>query len=334
VLTFIARRLAVGVLIVWLVSVIVFLATQLLPGDAANELLGRFANPASIAALQRQMHLDSPAIDQYGRWLQHLVTLHWGQSLVSASSVASIVRTGAENTGLIMLLTTVIATPIALVVGSYSALRSDGIADKVVSVLTLFLVALPSFVIAVALVFLLATSVSHVLPATSTLDPSRSVFAQLRLVVLPTITLVLAVLPYPTRMIRASMLEVLRSDYVLVARLHGLSERRVVFLHAVPNAVVTTIQATALNLVFLAGGVVIVETVFAYPGIGYAFVQAVDNRNIPVVQTLTVVLAAFYVVINLVADVLTVLATPRLRTSGRARPADLDARPMLAESLG
>lgn len=314
----IVRRLAVGVVIVWVVSVIVFLATQLLPGDAASELLGRFANPTSIEALKRQMHLDTPAIDQYGHWLVDLVTGNWGQSLVSQSSVASIVGTGAANSGLIMLLVTVIATPIAMVVGSYSALHTEGIADRVASVLTLLLVAVPSFVIAVTLVFLLATSVFHLLPATSTLNPSRSVFAQLRLLVLPIVTLVLAVLPYPTRMIRASMLEVLRSDYVLVARLHGLSERRIVFLHAVPNAVVTTIQATALNLVFLAGGVVVVETVFAYPGIGYAFVQAVDNRNIPVVQTLTVVLAAFYVLVNLLADALTVLATPRLRVGARA----------------
>lgn len=322
------RRLALGVVIVWVVSVVVFLTTQLLPGDAANELLGRFANAASIEALQRQMHLDTPALDQYGHWLGDLVTGNWGQSLVSSASVASIVGTGAANSGLVMLLVTVIATPIATVVGSYSALRTEGIADRVVSVLTLLLVALPSFVIAVTLVFLLATSVFHLLPATSTLNPGRSVFAQLKLLVLPTVTLVLAVLPYPTRMIRASMLEVLCSEYVLVARLHGLSERRVVFFHAVPNAIVTTIQATALNLVFLAGGVVVVETVFAYPGIGYAFVQAVDNRNIPVVQTLTVVLAAFYVLVNLLADVLTVLATPRLRVGarvgGRATPAAVE----------
>jgi peptide/nickel transport system permease protein len=313
----IVRRLVVGVVVVWVVSVVVFLATQLLPGDAAGELLGRFANPASINALQREMHLNTPAIDQYGHWLSDLVTGHWGESLVSSSSVASIVGTGAENTGLVMLLTTVIATPIAVVVGAYSALRTEGIADRVASVLTLLLVALPSFVIAVALIFFLATTVFHVLPATSTLNPSQSTFAQLKLLVLPVITLVLAVLPYPTRMIRASMVEVLRSDYVLVARLHGLSERRVVFLHAVPNAIVTTIQATALNLVFLAGGVVVVETVFAYPGIGYAFVEAVDNRNIPVVQTLTVVLAGFYILVNLLADVLTILATPRLRVSSR-----------------
>ncbi|MGH9102460.1 MAG: ABC transporter permease [Acidimicrobiales bacterium] len=317
-LKLILRRLAGGVVIVWLASVLVFLATQLLPGDAARELLGRFATPASIAALQRQMHLNSPPLAQYGHWLAGLVSGSWGASLVSQDSVSHIVVTGVENTGLVMLLTTLIATPLALLVGGLAALRDEGVLDQVLSVLTLVLVALPAFVIAIGLIFLLATTVLHVMPAASLVDPSRSILAQLQLIVLPTATLVLAVVPYPIRMIRASMVEVLQSDYVLLARLHGLPERRVVIRQALPNAIATTIQATALNLLFLAGGVVVVETVFGYPGLGYAFVQAVDNRDIPVVQTLAVLLAAFYVVVNLAADLAVILVTPRLRV-GSAR---------------
>jgi peptide/nickel transport system permease protein len=316
----IARRLAFGILIVWLVSVIVFLATQLLPGDAARELLGRYATPAAVAYLQVHMHLNSPALDQYLTWLRDLVTGQWGHSLVSQQSVASIVGTGALNTGFEMLLTTLIATPIAIVIGSIGALRSERLIDQVFSVLTLILVALPAFVIAITLIFLLATTVFHVLPATS-LFGSSSVLSQLKYVILPTATLVLAVVPYPIRMIRASMVEVLHSDYVLLARLHGISERRIIFRHALPNAIATTIQVTALNLIFLAGGVVVVETVFNYPGIGYAFVQAVNDRDIPVIQTIVVVLATFYVVVNIVADVLVVLVTPRLRrTAAKAAP--------------
>jgi peptide/nickel transport system permease protein len=316
----IARRLAFGILIVWLVSVIVFLATQLLPGDAARELLGRYATPAAVAYLQAHMHLNSPALDQYLTWLRDLVTGQWGHSLVSQQSVASIVGTGVENTGLEMILTTVIATPIAIVIGSIGALRSERLIDQVFSVLTLILVALPAFVIAITLIFLLATTVFHVLPATS-LFSSSSVLSQLKYVILPTATLVLAVVPYPIRMIRASMIEVLHSDYVLLARLHGISERRIIFRHALPNAIATTIQVTALNLIFLAGGVVVVETVFNYPGIGYAFVQAVNDRDIPTIQTIVVVLATFYVVVNIVADVLVVLVTPRLRrTAAKAAP--------------
>jgi peptide/nickel transport system permease protein len=320
----IARRLAVGLLIVWLASVLVFVVTILLPGDAARELLGREATPEALAALRAQMHLDDPPIVQYGRWVGDLVTGRWGQSLVSQNSVSEIVLTGAENTGVVMFLTTVIATPLALLLGVLSALRK-GAVDHVLSVLTLILVALPGFVIAVVLIFLLATTVLRILPAASLVDPSRSILSQLKLVALPTATLVLAVLPYPLRMIRASMAEVLRSDYVLLARLHGLPLRRVIIRHALPNAVATTIQATALNLVFLAGGVVVVETVFSYPGLGYALVQAVNNRDIPVIQTLVVMLAAFYVVVNLVADVLVILVTPRLRVGARVASSRLRA---------
>jgi peptide/nickel transport system permease protein len=329
----IVRRLLFGLLIVWLVSVVVFLATQLLPGDAAQELLGRYATPTSVAALQRQMHLNEPPLDQYLVWLKHLVTGNWGRSLVSSESVSSIVATGAVNTGLIMFLTTAIATPIAIVVGTYGALRSEGLLDQVLSVLTLILVALPAFVIAISLIFVFATTVFHLLPAASLVNSSQSILSQLQYLVLPTATLVLAVVPYPIRMIRASMVEVLHSDYVLLARLHGLPERRVIFRHALPNAVATTIQVTALNLIFLAGGVVVVETVFNYPGIGYEFVQAVDTRNIPVIQTIVVVLATFYVVVNLVADVLVVLVTPRLRTDAAKAAPHLDEIPLTLEEV-
>jgi peptide/nickel transport system permease protein len=261
------------------------------------------------------------------------VTAHWGKSLVSQDSVATIVGDGVKYTGLEMVLTTLIATPIALAVGSLSAIRSEGALDQVLSVLTLILVALPAFVIAIALIFVLATTVFHVLPATSLVGSSQPFWSQLEYVILPTATLVLAVVPYPIRMIRASMVEVLRSDYVLLARLHGISERRVIFRHALPNAIATTIQVTALNLVFLAGGVVVVENVFNYPGIGYAFVQAVNDRDIPTIQTIVVVLATFYVLVNLVADVLVVLVTPRLRVGGARAAPHLEDVPLSLEPL-
>ncbi|HWE80006.1 MAG TPA: ABC transporter permease [Gaiellaceae bacterium] len=315
--TLVARRLAVGVVIVWLASVLVFLATQLLPGDAARELLGRQSTPQALAQLRKQLHLTEPALTQYWHWLSDMATLHWGNSLTSESSVSSIISRGIENTGLVMLLVTLIATPLAIVFGSISALRSEGIIDHVISVIVLVLVALPAFVIAVTLIFLLATTVFHWLPAASIADPSRSIFSQLNILVLPVATLTLAVVSYPLRMVRASMIEVMQSDYVLLAQLHGLSRRRVVFRHALPNAIATTIQATALNLVFLAGGVVVVESVFSYPGLGYALVQAVDERDIPVIQTAVVLLAAFYVVVNIVADIGVILVTPRLRVGAR-----------------
>jgi peptide/nickel transport system permease protein len=313
----VARRLAIGLLIVWLASVLVFLATQLLPGDAARELLGRQSTPGAVALLRKQLHLDDPALTQYWHWLRDMVTLNWGQSLTSQSSVYEIVSRGVENTVIVMVLVTLIATPLAIVFGAISALRSEGMIDHAISVVVLVLVALPAFVIAVTLIFLFATTVFHWFPATSVYDPTRSIFTQMNILILPVATLTLAVVSYPLRMVRQSMIEVMESDYVLLARLHGLSRRRVIFHHALPNAIATTIQATALNLVFLAGGVVVVETVFSYPGIGYALVQAVNTRDIPVIQTSVVLLAAFYVVVNILADVGVILVTPRLRVSGR-----------------
>lgn len=326
-LRLIARRLIFGVFIVWIASVVVFLVTQLLPGDAAEELLGRFATPESVAALRAQMHLNDSVLAQYFHLVSNLVTGDWGKSLSSPSTVASVVGTGAFYTGIVMFLTTVIATPIAVFLGTVGALRSEGILDRVLSVLTLVLVALPAFVIAITAVFFFATTVWPVLPASSLLDSSQSIFSQTRYFVLPTLALVLAVIPYPIRMVRGAMVEVLRSEYVQLARLHGLSERRIIWRHALPNAIATTIQVTALNLIFLSGGVVVVETVFNYPGIGRAFAQAVNQRDIPVIQAIVVVLAAFYVVVNLIADVLVILVTPRLRTD----PARLRRRRPLAE---
>lgn len=323
----IVRRLAVGVVIVWLVSVLVFLATQLLPGDAANALVGRQATPTALAQVQRQLHLNDPVLVQYWRWLRDMVTGQWGRSLTSQSSVGHIVGTGVENTGLVMIFTMLVATPIAVVLGVISALHGEGWLDHTLSVVTLVLVSLPSFVIAVVLIFVFATDVTHVLPAASLVNPSQSILAQLKLLVLPTVTLILAVIPYPLRMVRQGMVEVLDSEYVSLARLHGLSRGRVIFRHALPNAVATTIQASALNLVFLAGGVVVVESVFSYPGIGYALVQAVGQRDIPTVQTIVVLLAAFYVLVNLIADVLVVLVTPRLRVASGA-PIDTTATAM------
>ncbi len=311
----IGRRLGAGILILWLASVLVFLATQLLPGDAAQLLLGRYATPESVAALRTQMHLDEPPVLQYWHWLADLVTGRWGTSLVSQEPIASIVSRSIENTGVLAVLTTLVATPLALAVGMLSALRTESRLDHIVSVLTLALAAVPAFVIGIALIYLLATSVVHLLPPASIVDPSRPIWEQPSVIVLPALTLVFGVAPYPIRMIRASMIEVLQSDYVLMARLKGLPERRVVLRHALLNAVAPTIQATALNLLFLAGGVVVVETVFGYPGLGRALVEAVNERDIPLVQTLTVMLAAFYVVVNLVADLLVMLVTPRMRAS-------------------
>jgi peptide/nickel transport system permease protein len=187
----------------------------------------------------------------------------------------------------------------------------------VTSIAMLVISALPEFVVGILLVALLATNVFQIFPAVSPLDPSQSVFQQLNLLIMPTLTLILILLPYVARTVRACMIEALDSDYVTMARLKGLSERRVIFRHALPNVAGPTVQVVAQTLAYLAGGIVVVETVFQYPGIGLAFVSSIQSRDIPVIQALAMLLAAFYVTVNIIADVGTTVLTPTLRKGTR-----------------
>ncbi len=196
-------------------------------------------------------------------------------------------------------------------------MKRDKPADHVTSTVTLVLAALPEFVIGMSLILIFATGLFHWFPAVSILAPGEKAWEDPQVVVLPAATLIIAVTPYLSRIMRGSMIEVLESEYVTMARLKGLPERQVIWRHAVPNAIVPAIQVTALQLAWMAGGVVVVEVVFAYPGIGAALVDAVGNRDMPVVQTVTMLAAGLYVFLNLAADLATILVTPRLRTAGR-----------------
>jgi peptide/nickel transport system permease protein len=310
----VVRRLALGLLLLWLVSVLVFAGTHFLPGDAARVLLGRYATPDTLRILREQLHLTDPLVLQYWNWSKGLLTGNWGMSLVSPQSVAQIVSYRLTNSGVLVMISALIATPLAIAIGTYSATRARGWVDHAISLATLILAALPAFVIGIALVYLLSTNVLNLLPAASIVDPTAPLWTQPSVLVLPSLTLVLAVIPYAIRMVRASMIEVLESEYIAMARLKGLAEGRVVIRHALRNAIAPAIQASALNLLFMAGGVVVVETVFGFPGIGSALVEAVNERDVPVIQTLAVLVGAFYIVVNLVADLLVIFVTPRLRT--------------------
>jgi peptide/nickel transport system permease protein len=197
--------------------------------------------------------------------------------------------------------------------GAIAALRKDRWFDHISSVAALAVTSLPEFVVAITLVILLSTVVWHLLPAVSLLPPGTYAWSQPELLILPVATLVIVIVPYIFRMMRAAMIEALESDYVEMARLKGVPEWRIVLLHALPNAIAPTIQVIGLNFLYLAGGVVVVEYVFNFPGIGQGLVFAVDNRDIPVIQFIVVILAAFYVCMNIVSDVVALLATPRRR---------------------
>jgi peptide/nickel transport system permease protein len=314
---FIVRRTLLGVLTLFVASVVIFAATQALPGDPARAVLGRTATPESLAALREQLNLDRPVVEQYWDWLSGVFTGDLGESLVAREPVTELLGSRIENSAFLMLISALISVPLAILIGAVSARRRDGPLDHSLSVLTLALAALPEFVVGIAFVVLLGTTVFTVLPPVSLIPPDSSAWNYPKELILPTLTLVVAVTPYIARIMRASMVEVLESDYVEMARLKGLRERKVVWRHALPNAIAPTIQVTAINLAYLAGGIVVVEFVFAYAGIGEALVNGVRNRDIPVVQAVALLIAGVYVVLNLIADVATILVSPRVRTALR-----------------
>jgi peptide/nickel transport system permease protein len=311
------RRLALAVLTLWLVSLLVFAATLALPGDAAQAILGREATPARLAALRDQLHLDEPVLTQYLKWLGGIVTGDLGNSAATQEPVSELLSDRVGNSLFLVLISAAVAVPMSILIGVWTAMRRDRPVDHIVSTASLILASLPEFVIGILLILLFATEVFHAFPAVSLLGPGQRAWDDPDVVVLPAATLVLAVVPYISRIMRGSMIEVLESEYVTMATLKGLPRRTVIWRHAVPNAIVPAIQVTALQLAYLAGGVVVVEFVFSYPGIGAALVEAVGNRDMPVVQAVTMLAAGIYVGLNILADVGTILVTPKLRTAGR-----------------
>jgi peptide/nickel transport system permease protein len=307
------RRVAAGVVTLFLVSVVVFVATEVLPGNAASAILGRNATPARLQALEAALHLNRSLVDQYWVWLSGLFTGNLGHSLVNQVPVWGYVAPRLINSAVLVVVSGVAGALLGVLLGAIAALRKDGWFDHVSSVMVLAVTSLPEFVVAIGLIILFSTVVWHVLPGVSLLAPGTYAWSQPQLLVLPVATLVLVIVPYILRMMRAAMVEALESDYVEMARLKGVPEWRVVLVHALPNAIAPTIQVIGLNFLYLAGGIVVVEYVFNYPGIGQGLVNAVSDRDIPVIQFIVVVLAAFYVVMNIVTDVIALMATPRRR---------------------
>ncbi|HXH82738.1 MAG TPA: ABC transporter permease, partial [Candidatus Tectomicrobia bacterium] len=296
---FVVRRLLLGVVTLFVASLVIFAATQALPSDPARAILGRSATPESVAELRRQLGLDRPVVEQYADWVGGVLTGDLGTSLAAGVPVTEILGQRVVNSAFLMLLAALVSVPLGIAIGAITARRRDGPLDHAVSVLTLAVAALPEFVVGIALVVVFATTVFQVLPGVTLIDPGVGPWNYPKELVLPTVTLVIAVTPYIARIMRASMVEILESDYVEMARLKGLPERVVLWRHAVPNGIAPTFQVIAINLAYLAGGIVVVEAVFNYPGIGAAFVDAVRARDMAVVQALALLIAALYVVLNL-----------------------------------
>jgi peptide/nickel transport system permease protein len=306
-------RIALGILTIFAVSIVIFLATQALPGNAAYAVLGHSATPQRLKALEDQLHLNRSLPAQYGSWIGGVLHGNFGTSLANGEKVSSLIGPRLVNSAVLVIGAGLVGTLIAGILGLYAAARRDKLFDHVASVTSLAITALPEFVVAIALVIVFAVNLTHVLPAVSVIPPGTSPLSNLKLLVLPIATLSLVIAPYIFRMMRGAMIEALESDYVEMAELKGISRWRVLLVHALPNSLPPVIQVIGLNLLYLAGGIVVVEYVFNYPGIGAALVDAVDNRDIPTIQFIVLILAAFYVFVNITTDVIALLASPRRR---------------------
>jgi len=310
----IVRRIGLGLVVLFAVSVIIFLATQALPGDAARSILGKEATPEALAQVREQLGLNRSIVAQYTDWLGGVLTLDLGNSLAGGRPVAETMGPRLVNSLVLLGVVALIAIPMSILVGAITAIRRDRLLDRGILLGSLAVTALPEFVTGLLLVVVFATTIFNVLPAVATFPPGDLPLQHPRELVLPVATLVLAISPYLYRLMRATMIDVLESEYIDMARLKGVPERTVMLRHAMPNALVPVIQGSALMLAWLLGGIVVVEFLFAYPGLGSLLTGAVANRDVPIIQAVVLVLATGVVVFNLLADTLTVVATPKLRT--------------------
>jgi peptide/nickel transport system permease protein len=302
-LFFVGRRVAIASLTLLVVSVLIFLGTQILPGDVANAILGRNATTEGLAALRHQLGLDRPASARYLSWLGGVLHGNLGRSAAGDVPVWSLISARVANSAILAGITVALLVPLSLVLGVLAATRAGRAADHAISATSLAMIAVPEFVTGTLLILVFAVGFS-VLPAVSLVPSGESPVAHPTILVLPVATLLAASLAQTLRMVRAGMVDVLRSEYIEMARLDGFSERRVVLQWGLRNALAPAVQVIALNVQWLVGGIVVTEYLFGYPGLGQGLVQAV-----------TLLIAAVYLAINIAADLLVVLLIPKLRTA-------------------
>ncbi|HRD64037.1 MAG TPA: ABC transporter permease [Nocardioides sp.] len=302
-----------GAFSVLIVTVIVYAATIVLPGDAAQAILGQqAANPERLAILREQLGLDKSPWEGFWDWFTGILHGDFGTSLTTGLPVTELLGPKILNSACLVLVAAVVSTIIGVTLGAVTASRRDGVLDHATSIVALVASALPEFIVGVFVVLFLAVNL-HWFPAISVLPPGQHIWDEPSKLVLPVLTLTIVVVPYILRMCRGSVTEALDSDYAEVARLKGVNPRRLLYRHALPNALAPTVQVVGLSLIYLAGGIVLVETVFQFPGIGLALVDAITARDVPVIQAIVILLSTCYVVLNILADLAVLLVTPRRR---------------------
>ena len=308
----IGRRLLIGVFILLVVSVLVFAGTEILPGDVATAILGQSATPELVALIRERLGLDDPVYLRYLHWLGGLVTGNLGTSLVNGADLSGEVGVRLFNTFFLAILTASVAVPLSIVLGLLSALKPNGALDRTISTVTLALISLPDFLTAIILVTLFAVTWKF-FPAIVNIRSDDGITDIMHALVLPVATLVFAVLAHMVRMTRTVVLNVLTSPPIEMALLKGVPRWRILIVHALPNALAPIVNVIALNLAYLIAGIVVIETLFNVLGLGRFTVESVQNRDIPAVQVCAMIFCAVYVLLNLLADVISIIANPRLR---------------------
>jgi peptide/nickel transport system permease protein len=312
ILKLVVQRVALGFLLLLAVSAVIFLGVEALPGDTAQAILGQQATPEALANLREKMGLNDPPLTRYFQWLGGVLTGDLGTALTNGADIAQSIGQRLGNTLFLAGCAAVIAVPLAILLGLIAARYAGRWPDKLISGITLTTISLPEFVAAYFVIFLL-TQLIPVFQPVAMVFPGMSFWAKLNAVALPVIVLVLVVLAHMMRMTRAAILNVMQSAYIETAELKGLTPMTIVWRHAFPNAIAPVVSVVMLNLAYLVVGVVVVEVVFGYNALGQYLVDHVTKRDLPVVQAVGLIFAAVYIFLNMLADIIGILANPRLR---------------------
>lgn len=306
-----AQRISLGILTLFIVSLIIFMAVSMLPGDAAQAILGQAATPDTIAVLRKQLGLDLPAHIRYLTWLGNILQGDWGTSIGNGRQIGEVIGARFSNTIFLATFAASIAVPLALILGILAALYRNSYYDRTVNMLTLTSISTPEFFVAYILILLVSVKAGW-FPSLSNISADTTFLQHLEKTFLPALTLTLVSVAYMMRMTRAAIINLLSHSYIEMATLKGVKKRKIITHHALPNAWAPIVNVVILNLAYLVVGVVIVEVVFVYPGLGQLLVDAVQRRDMPVVQACCLIFAATYVLLNLIADILSIFANPRL----------------------
>jgi peptide/nickel transport system permease protein len=311
-LKLVAQRIALGVLLLFAVSILIFAGTQILPGDVAQSILGQSATPESLANLRAELGLNNPAYVRYFRWLGGVLTGDLGKALSSGQDIATSLGGRLWNTLFLAFWAAIVSVPLAVTFGLLAVRYRNGWVDKVISGFALASTSLPEFFIGYLLVYFFAVKMQW-FPGISTVYDGMPFLERMKAIALPATALTLVVLAHMMRMTRAAILNVMQSAYIETAELKGLSPIEIIRRHAFPNAIAPIINVVMLNLAFLIVGVVVVEVIFVYPGMGQYLVDHVSKRDVPVVQAVGLIFAAVYIGLNIIADIAAIIANPRLR---------------------